>query len=346
MTLYALILLIRVSLASVSESPLYKVFKEYIKEYNKQYTGPVEEGYRYRVFSANIGEINREQRRGVSYEIGINNFTDWTWREFESRYLGVSGDAGRSLQQDIKWEFSDDFSSSFFKSIPKNLLTPQRPDPSTFLRRVSHRNSTTSVKDQKSCSACYAFAAITCLESLFNLTEGDSLSAQQLLDCSPSDDGCKGGSPLSSLRYIRSSGLSAARDYPYKAQRSACQAPPTPPKIAKNSFRISSVPASILSILRALHSGPVAVTHVATARLKAYKGGVFADSDCSAPINHSTALVGFDLDSPVPFLEAKNAWGSNWGEQGFYRIPIGELSDRNRGFCRMMEGDAIVGVTL
>jgi len=46
-------------------------------------------------------------------------------------------------------------------------------------------------------------------------------------------------------------------------------------------------------------------------------------------------LVGYDLNAPVPYMLFKNGWGDLWGEQGFYKMKIGELSLKNKGVCQV-----------
>ena len=44
-------------------------------------------------------------------------------------------------------------------------------------------------------------------------------------------------------------------------------------------------------------------------------------------------LYGYDLNAPVPYLMFKNNWGTFWARGGYYKVAIGELSNRNRGHC-------------
>ena len=54
---------------------------------------------------------------------------------------------------------------------------------------------TTPVKDQKSCGSCWAFSAVSALESFMKIKgfEVDRLSEQELVDCSKENFGCNGG---------------------------------------------------------------------------------------------------------------------------------------------------------
>jgi cathepsin L len=74
----------------------------------------------------------------------------------------------------------------------------------------------------------YAFATATAVETWGAIRAGstsppDSLSVQQILDCSGSS-GCAGGTIPATLAYAAASGLCAARDYAYVGYQTACRA--------------------------------------------------------------------------------------------------------------------------
>lgn len=38
----------------------------------------------------------------------------------------------------------------------------------------------------------------------------------------------------------------------------------------------------------------------------------------------SPQLVGYDKTASTPYWKIRNSWGSDWGEDGFIRIPYGQ----------------------
>ncbi|KAM9469800.1 cysteine proteinase B isoform 2-T2 [Clarias gariepinus] len=61
------------------------------------------------------------------------------------------------------------------------------------------------VHDQKSCGACWAFSVVSAIESVRVKDGGtfQSLSVQQVLDCAYESKGCFGGSPVTTLDWLK-----------------------------------------------------------------------------------------------------------------------------------------------
>jgi len=71
--------------------------------------------------------------------------------------------------------------------------------------------------------------------------------------------------------------------------------------------------------------GPVA-TVVNAVPILGYKGGIFNDTSASRNTDHVVSIVGWGYDS---YTEKKhwivrNSWGEYWGENGFFRIQMGD----------------------
>ncbi len=52
-----------------------------------------------------------------------------------------------------------------------------------------------------------------------------------------------------------------------------------------------------------------------------YSKGIINSRACGPELDHAVLLVGYGEDkSKGPFWIAKNCWGENWGEKGFFKI--------------------------
>lgn len=92
---------------------------------------------------------------------------------------------------------------------------------------------------------------------------------------------------------------------------------------------------NIVDLIKAVKDGPVIVAHFVSSSFKFYSSGVFDGDGCEGAntVNHSSLLVGYDLQADVPYLLLKNSWGENWGEGGFFKLGIGPLLETSKGLC-------------
>lgn len=257
-------------------------------------------------------------------------------------------------------DFSDsDFYDSNFQSETKPSILPTNTDKTddeearlqtkfNFLttmdkvlfnsleKFIDWRPFASSVKDQSKCAACYAFSAIGTYEVLYKMfsRKTTEFSVQEIVDCDTESQGCVGGLPAKVYDYINYNGIHTTQQYPYSKGKNVCSKNPKLKPILK-PFKYYFLDASLMGILKALQYGPVNVLHSVNKNFKNYKTGVFNDNDCAGKLNHSAVAVGYDLTADVPYINFKNAWGPDWGENGYYRLAIGELNSQNQGVCNI-----------
>ncbi|CAH8468866.1 unnamed protein product [Heterobilharzia americana] len=177
-----------------------------------------EEYYRRQIWNANIDLIQLHNLRYdldlVAYTLGLNQFSDLTWREFCSIYLPSklvrkNTDKLVNISQTVK-----------FVKHNMSINVPVSFDWRT-------KGIVTEVKDQKSCGCGWAFATVGALEGQMNRQSIpiQSLSAQQLIDCSEEygNDGCLAGLMSYSYDYISDNGIQSEQSYPFVGEELPCQ---------------------------------------------------------------------------------------------------------------------------
>jgi len=92
-----------------------------------------------------------------------------------------------------------------------------------------------------------------------------------------------------------------------------------------------------------LTRGPISCGIDATPELENFHGGyVYSEYNSDPMINHIIAVVGWGQESNgTAYWIVRNSWGTPWGEQGFFRIVLGQ-PNYNLG----IETDCSFGVPL
>jgi len=198
------------------------------------------------------------------------------------------------------------------------------------------QGAVTSVKNQLDCGGCWSFSATEAIEGEYYIKHKNlyNLSEQELIDCSGylGNNGCDGGSMVSSFKYVVSNGLCLDTNYSYTAKQGMCQNTTCGKKIHINTYY--NVPQSEEQLKKALMRQPISVAIQANKRsFQLYKSGVYDDPDCGDQLDHGVLLVGYgyDVDSGLDYWKIKNSWSSDWGEDGYMRLLKG--SDSSEGQC-------------
>jgi len=257
---------------------------------------------------------------------GTENVTTVTDR-YSKGYVRQSG-----FSDELVDVLDDDLSSS-----ARRRRTPSHKD-------WHHEGQTSAIKDQGTCGSCWAFATIEEIETAVKRSGGGlhHFSTEELIDCDSVDKGCKGGDPITAVKYLKSKGVATSKDYPNdswkKGHGSHCTwNKKSAVEITGHSYAIPSCSSSScghqseskLAAAVASH-GPMAICinsgeHEAGDWLK-YKGGV-STKTCSAngkKVDHCVQLVGYSKVHSTPYWRIRNSWGEGWGEQGFIRIAYGK----------------------
>jgi C1A family cysteine protease len=137
----------------------------------------------------------------------LNAFTDWLPDEFMQYF------SGHLIKPEPEISQKENLQKFKFNPIV-NFSLPSSVDWRTV------PNIVRPIKDQGICGSCWAFSAVSALESAYALTNKmlPDLSEQNLVDCvyaNSYQDGCQGGWMTDAWSYIQFKGINSQSVYPY-----------------------------------------------------------------------------------------------------------------------------------
>lgn len=213
--------------------------------------------------------------------------------------------------------------------VTENLLARQLFEeiPSSFdWRDYEGQNWITPVKDQGTCNSCWAFASVGAVEAGFNIQRNDpdldlNLSEQYIVSDCTYGDCVSGGSTIAALNYIHQEGITDESCFPYVAVDTPC------------NDRCSDWQDRLVTIFETntffmptretikeyiVNNGPVSADLFIGSGY--FDGEIYKCDDYTVP--HSVVLVGYhDTEG---YWIAKNSWGSNWNDDGYFKVGYGE----------------------
>ncbi|XP_063802233.1 cathepsin W-like [Pseudophryne corroboree] len=307
-------------------------FVNFIQKFNKSYESAEEFQYRLSVFSNNLQQAKRLQREELgTAEYGVTKFSDLTAEEF--RRYGIYSNGVLDLPN--------------IKEATTAATFPKSRDWRT-------KGVISKVKDQKQCRSCWAFAVVGNIEAQWGI-QGcpKNLSVQQVIDCGPCDDGCKGGYPWDAyITVLMQGGLVNESEYQYQAIRSTCRRDLHPAAWIYDFQMLPKNEENMASYVG--NNGTLTVT-INSVMLQHYKNGIIhtLHRNCDPDyVDHVVLIVGYVKGRTMavgsqsemswrnggttmfnathwkqkkegkclPYWIMKNSYGSDWGEKGYFRI--------------------------
>jgi len=291
-----------------------------VQERNDFYASKAEHDKRFEIFKVNMDKIEAHNKGNHSWKMGITQFSDMTAEEFKAY---VACGSLKHKKAESVFVAPKDWNKTGVSSIDwveKGAVTP--------------------VKNQGSCGSCWAFSTTGSIEGRYQIAEGqlNSLSEQDLVDCSKENNGCNGGLMDYAFEFvIKNRGLCSEDDYPYVAYKHYyCEDSRCSKEDAISSY--VDVASNTAALEAACSEGPVSIAIEADqASFQQYTSGVLTGS-CGTGLDHGVLLVGYGTtDDGQDYWKVKNSWGSDWGDDGYIRLC------RN---CNANNGDGQCGILL
>jgi len=324
MKYFVLFAVLAIGLAQAA--PTADVWELFKTVHQKTYETETEELLRKEIFQNNIKIIEEHNKKfeagEVSFEQGVNQFSDLTKSEYKALVLGFK-----------KSERKQSGASGIFVADAGVEL------PSEFDWRK--KGAVTPIKNQEACGSCWAFGTVGALEGAHAIKTGKlvPLSEEQLVDCSEKNDGCGGGDQEVAFDYIiNAGGLESESEYPYTSgdgSSGRCKFSKSKVKATMSSYvQVKSGDEDALKQAVATKSPMAIAIYAALDSFQHYKSGVYYAPSCPSSfdeLDHVVTLIGYGTENGQDYWLVKNSWGTGWGDNGY--IKMARNRDNNCGIA-------------
>ncbi|NBX17500.1 MAG: hypothetical protein EBR09_09065 [Proteobacteria bacterium] len=189
----------------------------------------------------------------------------------------------------------------------------------------------TPVKNQGRCGSCVAFAAGSTFNTQMNIATRSpakswNFSPQHLFSCGGGS--CSTGwFPQSAMDFLSRKGIPEEACYPYVSGATgadfSCKKTcgDAGMRSVRAQLRVRNQPlraASVDEVKRALLNGPLISTMKVYDDFYSYTGGVYYRQKGAILGGHAVMIIGWNNQDKAWI--ARNSWGTDWGEQGDFRI--------------------------
>eukprot|EP00996_Jenningsia_fusiforme_P001333 NODE_2220_length_1259_cov_93.727273_g2021_i0.p1 GENE.NODE_2220_length_1259_cov_93.727273_g2021_i0~~NODE_2220_length_1259_cov_93.727273_g2021_i0.p1 ORF type:complete len:387 (-),score=75.96 NODE_2220_length_1259_cov_93.727273_g2021_i0:97-1203(-) len=291
-------------------------FEAYVAEHNKAYANAEEAQMRRGVFERRLKEIVKHNAdASKTWKETVNHLTDHTDAELSAMRGHRVGAVPRGAAPGLHSV------STAISGLPKYVDWREQGVMS-------------EVKDQGRCGSCWAFAAVSTIESHRAIKTGmlENLSVQNILDCTANvhhcggSGGCEGGTAELAFNAMKYNGTASEWTYPYMSYFGedfpTCRFGSMTPKRVQVNGYVKLRPNSAEDLMHAVATmGPIAIS-VDASNWHRYAGGVYDGCNQASPdIDHAVQLVGYGVDTLLgPYWLVRNSWSPTWGEKGYIRL--------------------------
>ena len=302
-----------------SSLPSKELFKHYHRLHDKEYSINSQEALnRYRTFKLNLKWCREENQKLGKTTYGITPFTDMTQEEF-AKTMTVEPQVFQRGLDEMK-----ERAGSFLGSSP--ILNFEEDIPN-LKSTVDWTGEIDPPRDQGKCGSCWAFAAIATLEASYKAKSGTytRFSEQYLINCDTYDNGCNGGHPINAFVWTFYNGAIPRHLLPYAAKKNTCPANLKGNEI-KGMVKSVYIEKGLDNFKKWVGRGPTAVAmdgkFAGFKQFKPSSNEIVEPKGSCGGVNHAVVAMGYGTENGRGYAIVRNSWGTHWGYQGNFRIPL------------------------
>jgi len=267
-----------------------------------------------------IREINRVQN---TWRAGVNKLTVQP-KSVTHGLLGVTLDAFKQQQKTVE---------ALPKPMKPDLLIPESFDVRDQWPKC--KEVVGSIRDQGNCGSCWAFGAAEVMSDRECIHNNiiRFYSTQDITGCANDSwapcGGCTGGLPWCAFKYWNLYGVVSEECAPYnvtggKTPECIERCLPTYTHMWSQDKMFGATHELFVGEEQMqeelMKNGSIESMMVVYDDLYAYKSGIYKHTTGSMSAAHAVKIVGWGVEDGVKYWTIANSWGTDWGENGFFRM--------------------------
>ncbi|CAH2000246.1 unnamed protein product [Acanthoscelides obtectus] len=254
---------------------------------------------------------------------------------------------GRTLDEGVRYRLGTLIPQAFVMHMnPVRRIYDIHSLPRSFDSETKWPRYISGIQDQGWCGASWAISTAAVASDRYAIVskglEEVKLSAQNLLSCDTmGQQSCEGGHLDRAWSFTKKFGLVDEECFPYVAENEPCtirrsgklvESGCKPPRFSERTRRYSVGPAYRLGnetdiMYEIIKSGPVQATMKVYHDFYSYEGGIYRHTDFGIGQQTgylSVRIVGWGEEytsrGVQKYWKVANSWGSQWGENGYFKI--------------------------
>lgn len=178
--------------------------------------------------------------------------------------------------------------------------------------------------DQSTCNGCWAFGIANHISDRFCIMGRDvTLSVQDLLECTPGNSCCEGGTATRGYDYLMSVGLVSESCKEFTGDCGECS-PSSCTHYRCESDSMFWADNTEEAKIEIYNNGPIEGVFDVYDDFIHYSGGVYYRTSNKYVGVHTVEILGWGVEDGVEYWLCKNSWADDWGDEGFFKIRMGE----------------------